>query len=161
MTTDPELAGAIATLAGPFEIWADGACSGNPGPGGWAAILRNPAGKEKEISGAAADTTNNQMELTAALEALKVLSKPSRVTMRCDSQYVVRGMTEWLPGWRARGWKKGDGKPVVNRELWEKLAAAEARHEVTWEWVRGHAGDTMNERVDRLAVQARVRYLGS
>ena len=149
-----------SALAGPFEVWADGACSGNPGPGGWAAVLRNPTGKEKELTGAEAETTNNRMELTAAIRALSFLSSPSVVTLHTDSQYVQRGMSEWLPGWLRKGWKNSQGKAVVNRDLWEELMEAARRHEVTWQWVRGHAGDTMNERVDGLAVAVRKAKFG-
>jgi ribonuclease HI len=146
-------------LASPYEIWADGACSGNPGPGGWGAVLRAPTGRLLDLSGAAHDTTNNQMELTAAFAALERLSKPSCVTLYTDSEYVQKGMTEWMPGWLKRRWKNAQGKPVANRELWERLQAAESRHAVTWVWVRGHAGDAMNERADQLAGAAREKLV--
>lgn len=128
------------------EIWTDGACLGNPGPGGWGAVLKSGS-REKELVGGEPLTTNNRMELMAAISALEALTRPSRVRLVSDSEYVIKGITEWLPGWRARGWKK-----VKNRDLWERLAEATSKHDVTWEWVRGHSGDTMNERVDRLAV---------
>lgn len=127
------------------EIWTDGACLGNPGPGGWAAILV-ARGAEKELVGGEARTTNNRMELMGAIAGLEALKRPSRVRLSSDSQYVTRGMTEWIDGWRRKGWKK-----VMNRDLWERLAAAAAPHAVEWTWVRGHAGDAMNERCDRLA----------
>lgn len=132
--------------SGVVEIWTDGACLGNPGPGGWAAVLRLGE-REKELVGGEPETTNNRMELMAAISALEALKRPSKVRLVSDSEYVVKGITEWLPGWRAKGWKK-----VKNRDLWERLAEVAGRHEVTWEWVRGHSGDVMNERVDRLAV---------
>lgn len=129
--------------SGVVEIWTDGACLGNPGPGGWAAVLRLGE-REKELVGGEPETTNNRMELMAAISALEALKRPSKVRLVSDSEYVVKGITEWLPGWRAKGWKK-----VKNRDLWERLAEVAGRHEVTWEWVRGHSGDVMNERVDR------------
>ncbi len=132
-----------------IEIWADGACLGNPGPGGWGAILRSPDGREKELSGGEAKTTNNRMELLGVIVALEALKRRVKAVVRSDSQYVVRGMSEWIDGWRRKGWKK-----VLNRDLWERLSAAAAPHEVRWEWVRGHAGDPMNERCDALAVAA-------
>lgn len=131
--------------SGVVEIWTDGACLGNPGPGGWAAVLRLGE-REKELVGGEPETTNNRMELMAAISALEALKRPSKVRLVSDSEYVVKGITEWLPGWRAKGWKK-----VKNRDLWERLAEVAGRHEVTWEWVRGHSGNVMNERVDRLA----------
>jgi ribonuclease HI len=131
---------------GTVEIWTDGACLGNPGPGGWAAILKAGA-REREVAGGEPDTTNNRMELLAAISALEALTKPTTVRLVSDSEYVIKGITEWLPGWRARGWKK-----VKNRDLWERLAEVSSRHEIAWEWVRGHSGDVMNERVDKLAV---------
>lgn len=132
------------------EIFCDGACSGNPGPGGYGAILRCK-GVEKELSGAAAQTTNNRMELTAALEALRLLTRPCRVTVTTDSQYLVKGMTEWLAGWQKNGWKNSKKEPVLNRELWEELSRVAAQHQVAWRWVRGHAGHAENERCDALA----------
>ncbi len=135
------------------DIWTDGACSGNPGPGGWGAVLK--AGEtEKEISGAEAPTTNNRMELMAAIEALNALKKPARVRLHTDSQYVKNGITQWIHNWKRRGWRTADNKPVANAELWQALEAAAARHEVHWVWVRGHNGDVMNERADALAREA-------
>jgi ribonuclease HI len=135
--------------------FTDGACSGNPGPGGWGALLQAKDGdrvvKEKELSGGEAETTNNRMELMAATEALNALSKPSRVTVVTDSSYVKDGITKWIHGWKAKGWKTASRKPVKNAELWQALDAAAARHQVTWEWVKGHAGHPQNERADELA----------
>lgn len=131
-------------------IWTDGACSGNPGPGGWGAILRF-GDVEKELSGGEALTTNNRMELMAAIMALEALTRPCAVDLHTDSQYVRNGVTSWMKGWKARGWLTADRKPVKNVELWQRLEAAEARHDVAWHWVRGHSGDEMNERADALA----------
>ena len=137
----------------PVHVFTDGACSGNPGPGGWAALIR--FGKqEKELSGGNAHTTNNRMELTAAIEALKALTRPCKVVLHTDSQYVVKGITEWLPGWKRRGWKNSQNKPVENRDLWEALDAATKPHKIDWLWVKGHAGHAENEHVDQLAVAA-------
>ena len=133
-------------------IYTDGTCSPNPGPGGWAALLRY--GKhEKVLTGSNPDTTNNRMELTAALEALRSLKQPCQVDLFTDSEYLRRGITEWLPGWRARGWRRKGGG-LANVDLWQALEAALRTHQVTWHWVRGHAGHPENERVDRLARQA-------
>ncbi|HZT89522.1 MAG TPA: ribonuclease HI [Stellaceae bacterium] len=132
------------------EIFTDGACSGNPGPGGWGAILRY-RGVEKELSGGEAQTTNNRMELTAAIRGLEALTRPCRVRVTTDSQYVRDGITRWLPAWKARGWRTADKKPVKNQELWQRLEAAAAAHAVEWQWVRGHAGHPENERADVLA----------
>lgn len=132
------------------EVHTDGACSGNPGPGGWAAILRW-RGHEKELSGGEAETTNNRMELTAAIRALESLKRPMRVRIHTDSQYLQRGIREWLPRWKARGWRTADRKPVANRDLWERLDELARRHRIEWVWLRGHAGDPLNERADRLA----------
>ncbi len=140
----------------PVDAWTDGACLGNPGPGGWAALLR-ARGKERELAGHESVTTNNRMELMAAISALEALTKPTAIKIHTDSKYVLQGATEWLPGWKRRGWRTGDNKPVQNRDLWERLEAAQGRHEVTWEWVRGHAGHAENERVDRLANAEAVR----
>ncbi|MBG0808976.1 ribonuclease HI [Methylosinus sp. H3A] len=137
-------------MSGRVAIWTDGACSGNPGPGGWGAILRFGE-REKEICGGETGTTNNRMELTAAIEALEALTRPCHVDLHTDSQYVRDGITSWLKGWKARGWKTADRKPVKNMDLWTRLDAAAERHEVAWHWVRGHAGDEMNERADALA----------
>jgi ribonuclease HI len=132
------------------EIWTDGACSGNPGPGGWGAVLKHGE-VEKEISGAEAQTTNNRMELTAAIEALNALTKPAQVRLHTDSQYVKNGVTQWIHNWKRRGWKTADNKPVANADLWKALEAASGRHTVEWKWVKGHAEDVMNNRADALA----------
>jgi len=132
------------------EIWTDGACSGNPGPGGWAALLRYN-GSERELSGGETTTTNNRMELRAAIEALSALSRPCKIVLHTDSQYVRGGITEWMGNWKRNGWKTADRKPVKNAELWQQLEAAAARHDIRWKWVRGHAGNAENERVDQLA----------
>jgi ribonuclease HI len=131
-------------------IYTDGACSGNPGPGGWGAVMIS-RGHEKELSGSETLTTNNRMELMAAIQALEALNKPCRVDLHTDSQYVRKGITEWLPAWKARGWKTADKKPVKNDDLWKRLDLARARHEVRWHWVKGHAGHPLNERADMLA----------
>ncbi|MFO7804406.1 MAG: ribonuclease HI [Paracoccaceae bacterium] len=135
--------------------YTDGACSGNPGPGGWGAVLIAREGdtvvREKTLNGGAAQTTNNQMELMAAISALETLSKPSQVTVVTDSSYVKDGITKWIFGWKAKGWKTAGRKPVKNEELWKRLDAATQRHDVTWEWVKGHAGHPENERADELA----------
>lgn len=134
------------------KIYTDGACEPNPGPGGWAALLIY--GKhEKELSGAEAGTTNNRMELTAAVQALGALSQVSRVDFYTDSEYLRRGISEWLPDWRRRGWKRKSGK-LANIDLWQELEASLKEHEITWNWVRGHAGDRLNQRVDSLARKA-------
>jgi ribonuclease HI len=137
-------------LSGVVDIYTDGACRGNPGPGGWAALLTSGS-NEKEISGAELSTTNNRMELTAVIEALQALKRPVTVQLYTDSQYVRRGITEWLPGWKARGWRTAGRQPVKNQDLWEILERASARHRVSWHWVPGHAGVAGNERVDALA----------
>ncbi len=134
-------------------IYTDGACSGNPGPGGWAALLRYGR-HEKLISGAASRTTNNRMELRAAVEALRALKRPCRVDFFTDSQYLRRGITEWLPRWQARGWRTKNKKRVKNQDLWKALWEETQKHEITWHWVEGHAGQAENERVDRAARQA-------
>lgn len=135
------------------EIYTDGACRGNPGPGGWGAVLR-AGGREKELMGAEPDTTNNRMELTAAIEALRALKQPCRVRLHTDSQYLRQGITEWINGWKSRGWKTAAKKAVKNRELWQALDEEVARHEVDWRWVKGHAGHPGNEHADRLANRA-------
>ena len=135
------------------EIFTDGACSGNPGPGGWGALLRTN-GVEKELSGGESPTTNNRMELMAAIKGLEALTRPSQVKLYTDSQYVQKGISEWMPGWIKRGWKTADNKPVKNDDLWKQLAAARVPHKVEFIWVRGHNGHAENERVDRLAVEA-------
>lgn len=140
------------------EAYTDGACRGNPGPGGWAVLLRCD-GSERSWSGHAAQTTNNRMELTAVIEALERLRRPCEVDVYTDSQYVVKGMTEWLANWKRRGWRTADRRPVLNQDLWERLERAAAAHRVRWHWVRGHAGHPENERVDRLANEAIDRLL--
>jgi len=132
------------------EIFTDGACSGNPGPGGWGAILRWK-GHEKEICGGESETTNNRMELTSVIEALKTLRRPMMVDVYTDSTYVQKGMTEWLQGWKRKQWKTADNKPVKNADLWQLLDVQASRHEVRWHWVKGHAGHPDNERADFLA----------
>jgi len=145
-------------LSGPqIDIFTDGACSGNPGPGGWAAILR--AGRrEREISGGEPLTTNNRMELTAALRALDVLNRPSVVTLYTDSRYVMDGATRWMPRWKLNGWRTTDKKAVKNDDLWRALDAAAARHVLNWKWVAGHSGHPENERADALA-RAAIRAI--
>ena len=141
------------------EIHTDGACLGNPGPGGWAALLRH--GKtEKEISGGETDTTNNRMELMAAIMALEALKSECTVVLHTDSQYVQKGIGEWLPNWIRRGWKTAGGDPVKNQDLWIRLQAAAQRHQVRWQWVKGHAGHPENERVDKLARDAALAIAG-
>ena len=135
------------------EIYTDGACRGNPGPGGWGALLRY-RGREKTLSGAEADTTNNRMELMAAIRALETLKRPCRVMLFTDSEYVKKGITEWLKNWKRRGWKTAEKKPVKNADLWRRLDAATATHDIHWRWVRGHSGHPENERVDALAREA-------
>lgn len=140
-----------------IDIWTDGSCRPNPGRGGWAAILRNPEGRIRELSGAEPNTTNNRMELRAAIAGLAALKRPSRVTVHADSEYVVRGMSLWLPKWQASRWRTSAGKPVLNADLWQLLAAAAEDHDITWQWVQGHAGNPMNARADALASAARGR----
>lgn len=135
------------------QIYSDGACSGNPGPGGWAAILVY-GGSEKELSGREEQTTNNRMELMGAISGLEALKVPCMVDVYTDSTYVQKGISEWLPGWKARGWKTADRKPVKNSDLWMRLEEAASPHRVRWHWVRGHDGHVYNERADRLAVAA-------
>lgn len=135
------------------EIFTDGACRGNPGPGGWGAILRS-GDHEKELYGAEAQTTNNRMELMAAIRALEALKRPCQVVLTTDSEYLRKGITEWLPQWKRRGWRTADKKPLKNLELWQTLEAAAGRHEIEWRWVRGHTGHPENERADQLANRA-------
>lgn len=142
---------------GVVEIFTDGACSGNPGPGGWGALLRYN-GVEKELSGGARDTTNNRMEMMAAIAALEALKRPSRVRLTTDSSYLKDGITKWIHGWKKRGWKTADKKPVKNLELWQRLEAALEHHRVEWHWVRGHTGHPENERADELARNALEKF---
>ncbi len=142
------------------RIWTDGACSGNPGPGGWGAILRFGE-RERELSGGEKATTNNRMELMAAIVSLETLTRPCSVDLHTNSQYVRNGVTQWIDGWKARGWKTADKKPVKNVDLWRRLEEAEARHDVAWHWVKGHAGDEMNERADELARAGMAPFLKS
>jgi ribonuclease HI len=135
------------------EIATDGACKGNPGRGGWGALIRFGT-HEKELSGGEAHTTNNRMELMAAIRALEALTKPCRVTLSTDSRYVMDGLTKWIKGWQRNGWKTADKKPVKNAELWQALLTASAPHRIEWTWVKGHAGHPDNERVDKLASDA-------
>lgn len=143
----------------PVIIHTDGACSGNPGPGGWGALLRWRDSK-KEINGGASETTNNRMELMAAIEALKALKRPCRVELHTDSTYVKNGITEWIHGWKAKGWKTSNKKPVKNADLWQALDAEAARHDVDWHWVKGHSGHAENDRADALANQGMALYKG-
>ena len=138
------------TTAKVVDIFTDGACSGNPGPGGWGVILRYD-GEEKELHGGEAATTNNRMELMAAIRALESLKRPVKARLHTDSQYVMKGITEWIHDWKRRGWRTADKKPVKNVDLWQRLEAALAQHDVKWFWVRGHAGHAENERADELA----------
>jgi ribonuclease HI len=135
------------------HIWTDGACLGNPGPGGWGALLRWN-GQERELSGAEAQTTNNRMELLAAIEALEALKRPCTVILTTDSQYVRKGITEWMVNWKSNGWRTASKKPVKNVDLWRRLDQAVARHKIRWDWVKGHSGHPENERADELASNA-------
>lgn len=137
------------------EIATDGACKGNPGPGGWGAVIRMGA-RERELSGGEALTTNNRMEMTAAISGLNALTKPCRVTLSTDSRYVMDGLTKWIKGWQRNGWKTADKKPVKNADLWQELLDAAKPHRIEWVWVKGHAGHPENERADRLASDAAV-----
>ena len=141
------------------EIATDGACKGNPGPGGWGALIRFGTA-EKELSGGEPVTTNNRMELTAAIEALNALTRPCTVKLSTDSRYVMDGLTKWVRGWQRNGWKTADKKPVKNVELWQALITAAERHKVDWQWVKGHAGNPDNERVDKLASDAAMGASG-
>jgi len=140
----------------PVEIWTDGGCKPNPGPGGWGAVLRF-GGHERELSGAEPATTNNRMELTAATAALEALKRPCTVVLHTDSEYVKNGMTRWHTGWVRRNWRNSVGQPVANMDLWLRLLEAAARHRIEWRWVRSHAGNALNERADVLATAARQR----
>jgi len=135
------------------EIFTDGACRGNPGPGGWGALLRFD-GKEKTLKGSEADTTNNRMELMAAISALEALKQPSKVALTTDSKYVLQGLTEWLPNWKKRNWQTAAKKTVKNVDLWQRLDTAAQAHEIDWHWVKGHSGHRENEMVDQLANDA-------
>lgn len=135
------------------QIFTDGACSGNPGPGGWGAVLKY-GGTIKELSGAEIMTTNNRMELMAAIMALEALKRPCEASLTTDSKYVMDGITKWIFGWKKKNWKKSDNKPVINVDLWQRLDAANSRHKVTWKWVKGHNGHPENERCDELARMA-------
>jgi len=134
-------------------IYTDGACKGNPGPGGWGVLLRSPDGSERELFGGERETTNNRMEMMAVIQALSALKRPCDVTLHLDSQYVLKGMTEWLAGWKSRGWKTAAKQPVKNVDLWQQLdqLVTTAGHQIDWRWVKGHAGDPGNERADGLA----------
>jgi ribonuclease HI len=145
---------------GLVEAFTDGACRGNPGPGGWGVLLRFD-GRERELSGGEPDTTNNRMELTAAIEALRALTRPCRVRITTDSQYVRQGVTEWIKRWQANGWKTAQRQPVKNQDLWRELVTLAARHRVDWHWVRGHSGHAENERADALANSAIDAMQGS
>ena len=140
------------------EIWTDGACAGNPGPGGWGAILCYRS-SEKDLCGGEALTTNNRMELTAAIAALEALKRPAVVKLHTDSQYLRDGVTAWMGNWKRNGWRTRDRKPVKNDDLWRRLDEATQRHEIDWRWVRGHAGDPMNERADELARRGMEPFL--
>lgn len=142
-----------------IEIHTDGACLGNPGPGGWAALLRFN-GTERELAGGEAQTTNNRMELMGAIAALEALKEPCAVVLHSDSKYVLQGISEWMPGWKRKGWKTAGGGAVKNQDLWQRLDAAAAQHRVTWQWVKGHAGHPDNERVDILARTQAERFRG-
>jgi ribonuclease HI len=145
--------------------YTDGACSGNPGPGGWGVLLVARDGetvrRERELQGGEPATTNNRMELAAAIAALEALRRPSRITVVTDSAYVKNGITSWIAGWRRNGWRTADGRPVKNADLWQRLDAAQARHQVTWNWIRGHAGHPENERADALARAGMAPFLPS
>ncbi|MGD2062185.1 MAG: ribonuclease HI [Nitrospirota bacterium] len=140
-------------MAGPVEIFTDGGCRGNPGPGGWGAVLRW-GGHDKELSGAESRTTNNRMEMMAAIAALESLKRPCQVILTTDSTYLKQGITEWLARWKRNGWRTANRKPVKNEDLWRRLDAATSRHQVEWRWVKGHAGHAENERADALANRA-------
>ncbi|NBD95034.1 MAG: ribonuclease HI [Gammaproteobacteria bacterium] len=140
-------------MSEPVHIWTDGACLGNPGPGGWGALLRWN-GHERELSGGEPETTNNRMELMAAIQSLESLKRSCTVVLTTDSQYVRKGITEWMTNWKKNGWKTASKKPVKNSELWQRLDSARERHDVQWDWVKGHSGHPENERADELASEA-------
>ncbi len=144
------MAASVVPAVGEVQAFTDGACLGNPGPGGWAALLR-AAGAERLLSGGDPATTNNRMELMAAISALEALKRPCRVLLTTDSRYVMQGIEQWVPKWQANGWRTAERKPVKNQDLWQRLAAATAVHTVRWQWVRGHNGHVENERVDQAA----------
>lgn len=137
------------------DVFTDGACKGNPGPGGWGVLLRMGS-HEKELSGSHPETTNNRMEMTAVIEGLNALIEPCQVTLHSDSRYVIDGMTKWIDGWQRNGWKNASKQPVRNADLWHELIAAAKRHRITWRWVKGHDGHAENERVDQLASDAAI-----
>ena len=153
MASSKTAAGGVPSVDDVVEIHTDGACSGNPGPGGWGAVLRW-RNHERELSGYEPATTNNRMELMAAIRALESLKRPMRVRLVTDSAYLRQGITRWLSGWKAKGWKTADRKAVKNVDLWQRLEAAAAPHEIEWTWTKGHAGDPLNERADGLATAA-------
>ena len=155
MSTDKNASEKITKV----QVFTDGACRGNPGPGGWGALLRYND-TEKELYGAERATTNNRMELMAAIQALESLKRPCEVTLTTDSQYVRKGITEWIDNWKRRGWKTADKKPVKNQDLWQRLEAATHQHTIHWKWIKGHSGHTENERVDALANKAVDELLG-
>lgn len=157
MTDSSTQTAANPAACDPVEIWTDGACSGNPGPGGWGAILTYNS-HEKELKGGESDTTNNRMELTAAIQSLDALTRRSTVSVHTDSSYVKDGITKWMVNWKARGWKTAGKKPVKNKDLWEQLDLQILNHDVTWFWVKGHAGNEMNERADELARAGMAPY---
>jgi ribonuclease HI len=144
-------------MNGEVSIWTDGACSGNPGPGGWGAILSSGS-HEKELYGGEPSTTNNRMELTAAIEALEALKRPCKVHLHTDSNYLKGGITAWIATWKRNGWRTAEKKPVKNVELWQRLDAAAARHTIDWRWVKGHSEDAMNKRADALARQGMAAF---
>lgn len=146
-------------MSHPVVIYTDGACRGNPGPGGWGAVLRYK-GVSKELYGGEAQTTNNRMELMAAIQALEALNRDCKVLVHTDSTYVLKGITEWLPNWKMRGWKTADRKPVKNEDLWRRLDAAITRHKIEWRWVKGHSGEDGNELADKLANKGIDTLLG-
>ena len=144
-----------------YQLFTDGACLGNPGPGGWASILREADGSDVIRTGGEPSSTNNRMELLAVIDALESLPEPSRVTIYSDSEYVLKGLSEWMSGWKAKGWKKADGKTVMNLDLWQRLEGQSSRHQLTTHWVKGHAGHPENERVDFLANTEAKRWAHS